>query len=161
MAETVAETSKVLENDPSWFINTHWRVARPTIPDQQNQALLIEHNRDNLVNESENTDIRKPEILTQTKILSELPDELTDVVATISSKIVLQSENLTDPTQIEIVTAVNNCTSGDQHDIADQFDRLNNFPTIDSSNASERRIFNNVHTLHDSGFISGRGITNT
>uniref|UniRef100_A0A0R3RTI1 SEFIR domain-containing protein n=1 Tax=Elaeophora elaphi TaxID=1147741 RepID=A0A0R3RTI1_9BILA len=158
---TVGETSKILENDPSWFINTHWRVLQPITNDKQNRMDAIRHSTDKLTDQSEGADIRKPEIFTQSNILSELSDEVVNDskrIATVSSKIVSESENLTDPRQIQNVTAIDNCANVDEHNVADQ---LNNFRITDGSNSSEKRIFGDGHALHDSGFISGKGITNT
>lgn len=158
----ITETSKTLENDPSWFINTHWRVIRPTAIDRQN-SILIPHSTDMLIEESENNDIRKSQLLTQPKILSELPDELISgsrSVATVSSEIVLESENITDAAKIQIVTTTDNYVSV-EHNVAHQLDQLNNFPIIDSDSSFSKGMSNDGHTLHDSGFISGKGITNT
>ncbi|KAL3981547.1 SEFIR domain family protein [Acanthocheilonema viteae] len=154
LTETVTETSKILENDSNWFINTHWRVARPTTINKQNRVVPIRHNREKLIDESENIDIKEPQILTQPKILSELSDGH-ESVTMVSSGIVLQSESLTDPVKIQIVTSTDNYTND-----ADQFNQLNNFPIIDSSNLSEKKITNDGHTIHDSGFISEKGVTN-
>lgn len=175
LTATVTETLKMLENDPNWFINTHWRVAQqPTTTDKQHQMIPIRHNKHTFVGDSENSDIRKPQMLTQPKMLSEMSDQLISdgsqsVSGTVSSGIVLESVNRADPVQIEIVTETDR-TDDDKHNMADKLDQLNNFPIIDTSNSSDKSMSNGEHTLsspdiHDSGFISGfisgKGFTNT
>ncbi|VDK76370.1 unnamed protein product, partial [Onchocerca ochengi] len=158
---TVAETSKMLENDPNWFINTHWRVSRPKTIDKKNQV-PIRHIMDKNIEESENIDIRKAQISIKPKILSELPDELihgSRSAAVVSSEIILESENLTDAAEIQIVTTTDTFIN-DEHNVANQIDQLNNFPVIDGSNSPEKRLSSDGHTLQDSGFISGKDITN-
>uniref|UniRef100_A0A1I7VC52 SEFIR domain-containing protein n=1 Tax=Loa loa TaxID=7209 RepID=A0A1I7VC52_LOALO len=152
LMEAITETSKMLENDPNWFINTHWRVARSTTIHKLNQV-SISHSMDKLIEESENNDVTKLQILTQPKISN------FDGSRSISSEIFPELESLTDAVQIAVVTATNNDTN-DEHDMTDQFDQLNNFPIIDDSNSSEKRMCNEGHALNDSGFISGKDITN-
>ncbi|VIO85991.1 Uncharacterized protein BM_BM6964 [Brugia malayi] len=156
LIDVVTETSKMLENDSNWFINTHWRVARSVTIDKQNQ-ISISHSTDKLIEESENNDERKLSILTQSKILSELPDDGNGSVAVASSEILPESENLADVIQIQITATADNNVN-EAHNITDQFDQSNNFPITDGSNLSKKKISSDGH---DSGFISGKDITNT
>ncbi|VDN85081.1 unnamed protein product [Brugia pahangi] len=156
LIDVVTETSKMLENDSNWFINTHWRVARSVAIDKQNQ-ISISHSTDKLIEESENNDERKISILTQSKIFSELPDDGNGSVAVASSEILPESENLADVIQIQITATTDNNVN-EAHNITDQFDQSNNFPITDGSNLSKKEISSDGH---DSGFISGKDITNT
>ncbi|EJW77379.1 hypothetical protein WUBG_11712 [Wuchereria bancrofti] len=156
LIDVVTETSKMLENDSSWFINTHWRIARSVTIDKQNQ-ISISHSTDKLIEESENNDDRKLSILTQSKILSELPDDSNGSVAIVSSEVVPELESLADAVQIQIIATLDN-NGNEAHNIRDQFDQSNNFSTIDDSNLSKKKISSDGH---DSGFISGKDIINT
>ncbi|OZC10451.1 hypothetical protein X798_02494 [Onchocerca flexuosa] len=161
LVTAVTETSEILENDPNWFINTHWRVSRPIIIDKKNQV-PIRHIMGKNIEESENIDIRKAQISIKPKILSELPDELIDgsrSAAVVSSEIILESENLTDAAEIQIVTTTDTFIN-DEHNVANQLDQLNKFPVIDGSKSPEKRPSSDGYTLQDSGFISGKDITN-
>ncbi|VDO30174.1 unnamed protein product [Onchocerca flexuosa] len=161
LVAAVTETSEILENDPNWFINTHWRVSRPIIIDKKNQV-PIRHIMGKNIEESENIDIRKAQISIKPKILSELPDELIDgsrSAAVVSSEIILESENLTDAAEIQIVTTTDTFIN-DEHNVANQLDQLNKFPVIDGSKSPEKRPSSDGYTLQDSGFISGKDITN-
>ncbi|KAM3726644.1 Interleukin cytokine receptor-related protein [Dirofilaria immitis] len=154
---TVAETSKMVENDPSWFINTHWRVPRVDT-DKQNRV-RIRHIMYNHVEESEDNEIKKAQLSSKPKILCESPDELINDgrnVAAVSAEMILESESLADTVEIQIVTTTDNYSSGKHN----QTNQLKNFPIIDDNNSFEKRQFNDGHILHDSGFISGKSITN-
>lgn len=157
LIETVTETSKILENDPSWFIDTHWRVAQPLAVDEPDQV-SIRKSMDKLNQESENSERTKLQEMQKSKITSDLPDELPDGCQSVTSSEILQeSEYLTDSQPIQIAaTAANDVDTSDAAYDFYQFNFL-----INDNNSSGKRMHNDgQENLHDSGFLSGKDVAN-
>uniref|UniRef100_A0A915PH93 SEFIR domain-containing protein n=1 Tax=Setaria digitata TaxID=48799 RepID=A0A915PH93_9BILA len=158
----VTETSKTLENNPGWFIASHWRVARPISIDKQNR-IAVRNDIDKSIKESNNNDVKTVRVLTEPELLPELPHELITAsrsVVTVSSGINFEAESSMGALQIQMSASTHN--SGDEeNNPTSQSDQPNNFPLTDGSNSFGKPFPTDGHALHDSGFISGKNITNT
>lgn len=164
----VAEMSKLQENEPGWFGNSHRRVPRQAAITSKRQRNVTDE-MDRLVDASldeekpVNNDMRVLQKSAQSKTPLNCPQEFeliaseTNLTST-SSVMVLESR--TSENVMETGSLVESGQLNNRHkSIPRTSGHLNNF--MMNADNSGKPAFADENALHDSGFISEKDFTNT